>query len=130
MEPRRTPVPVTTAGQWAAMRPGLLVSDALNPDRARTFLIPREDLDLRVKRAGGTCRMWRWERETVDDNPEDGNLQTGRIVHVRDPHGRRILASGIVTLLGMDDGRHRVRDAEPHEAARVLCSEETWPGGR
>ena len=71
--------------------------------------------------------MWRWERETADGDPEDGNLLTGRVVHVRDPHGRRVLASGIVTLLGMEDGRYHVRDAEPHEAARVLCSEQTWP---
>ncbi|MBE3012275.1 hypothetical protein IL992_24210 [Microbispora sp. NEAU-D428] len=151
-EPLRVPVPVTTAGQWAAMRPdkfrrsegsvrwvatppGFLggdpVSTALNPDHAPTFLIPShpfEELDLRVKEAGGTYRMWRWERETAGGDPEDGNLLTGRIVHVRDPHGRRVLASGIVTMLGMDDGRYHVRDAEPHEAARVLCSEKTWPG--
>ncbi|MFF3443267.1 hypothetical protein [Streptosporangium sp. NPDC002721] len=159
MEPREVPVPVTTAGQWAAMRPdrfrpsggsarwvakpiaaGLYdalrqpesfgedpVSGALNPDHAPTFLIPDEKLDLRAKETGGTCRMWRWERETADGEPEDGNLLTGRIVHVRDAHGRRVLASGIVTVLGTDHGHHRVRDAEPHEAARVLCSEGTWP---
>ncbi|MGW3346621.1 hypothetical protein ACWDA3_25180 [Nonomuraea rubra] len=156
-EPRRVPVPVSTAGQWAAMRGegdarrtaatrGLLdpiarmfnvtqedpVSLALNPDRAPTFLIPsrplHEELDLRDKEAGGSYRMWRWERETADGEPPDGHLMTGRVVHVRDVHGRRVLASGIVTMLGMEDGHYRVRDAEPHEAARVLCSEETWPG--
>ncbi|SDK00498.1 hypothetical protein [Nonomuraea jiangxiensis] len=163
MEPRPTPVPVTTAGQWAAMRPDKFrpsegsvrwaptpqgffgadpvarmfnlhhedpVSRALNPDHAPTFLIPsrplHEELDLRDKEKGGTYRMWRWERRTADGKPEDGNLLTGRIVHVRDPHGGRVLASGIVTVLGMEDERYDVRDAEPHEAARVLCSEETW----
>ncbi|MEV4321141.1 hypothetical protein AB0J37_02815 [Microbispora rosea] len=149
-EPRRVPVPVTTAGQWAALRPdkhrpsersvrwvvtppgfpgGDPVSNALNPDHVSTFLIPShpyEEHDLRVKETGGTYRMWRWERETADGDPEDGNLLTGRIVHVRDPHGRRVLASGVVTLLGMEDGRYHVRDAEPHEAARVFCSEKTW----
>ncbi|WP_345560969.1 hypothetical protein [Nonomuraea rosea] len=70
--------------------------------------------------------MWRWERES--GGPEDGSLLAGRIVHARDIHGRRVLTSGIVTMLGMDDGRYHVRDAEPHGAARVVCSEETWPG--
>ncbi|WP_169978987.1 hypothetical protein [Microbispora sp. H10836] len=147
-EPCRVPVPVTTAGQWAAMRPekfrlpgstqlvamllpGLVNGDptscALNPDNAPTFRIPHEEHDLRDKATGGTYRMWRWERETPDGDPEDGNLLAGRIVHLRDPHGRRVLASGIVTLLGRDDRCYLVRDAEPHEAARVLCSEETWP---
>jgi hypothetical protein len=51
----------------------------------------------------------------------------GLTVHVHDLHCRRVLASGIVTMLGREDGRYHVRDAEPHEAARVLCSEETWP---
>jgi hypothetical protein len=159
LEPRRVPVPVTTAERWAAMRPdrfrhsgksvrweatpivaglyealnqpGLFgedpLSGALNPDHAPTFLMPHEKLDLRDKKTGGTYRMWRWEWEAADGDPKDGNLLTGRIVHVRDPHGRRVLASGIVTMLGMDDGRYLVRDAEPHEAARLLCSEETWP---
>jgi hypothetical protein len=31
-----------------------------------------------------------------------------------------------VTILGTEAERHHVRDAEPHEAARVVCSEETW----
>ncbi|MBD3139539.1 hypothetical protein [Microbispora bryophytorum] len=151
LEPRPVPVPVTTAGQWAAMRPDKFrrseggvrwvamppglpwadpVADALNPDNAPTFLIPYQEQhvpDLRTKEPGGTYRMWRWERQTADGNPEDGNLLTGRIVHVRDSLSRRVFASGIVTMLGMDDGRCLVRDAEPHEAARVLCSEETWP---
>lgn len=54
-------------------------------------------------------------------------FEYGLTVHVHDLHCRRVLASGIVTMLGMEDGRYHVRDAEPHEAARVLCSEETWP---
>ncbi|MGI5286738.1 hypothetical protein ACQEVF_25835 [Nonomuraea polychroma] len=74
VEPRRVPVPVTTAEHLIPSRP------------------LHEEFDLRVKQTGGTYRMWR--------------------------------ASGIVTMLGMDDGRYNVRDAEPHEAARVLCSEE------
>ncbi|MEN3536470.1 hypothetical protein AAH991_15250 [Microbispora sp. ZYX-F-249] len=148
-EPCRVPVPVTTAGQWAAMRPemyrlpgsgthlmamllpGLVdgdpVSSGLNPDDVGTFRIPHEEHDLRDKGTGGTYRMWRWERETPDGDPEDGNLLIGRIVHLRDAHGRRVLASGIVTLLGRDGRCWLVRDAEPHEAARVVCSEATWP---
>ncbi|MEV4461051.1 hypothetical protein [Microbispora sp. NPDC049633] len=148
-EPCRVPVPVTTAGQWAAMRPekpriatngaqlmamllpGLVsatpISCALNPDDVPTFRIPHEEHDLSDKGTGGTYRMWRWERATSDGNPEDGNLLTGRIVHLRDPRGRRVFASGIVTLLDRDDRHYLVRDAEPHEAARVLCSEATWP---
>ncbi|WP_336214113.1 hypothetical protein [Nonomuraea sp. LPB2021202275-12-8] len=133
--------------RWAATQQGFLgadpvarmfnlhqedpVSRALNPDHAPTFLTPsrplHEELDLRDRNPGSTYRMWRWEREAADGKPEDGNLLTGRIVHVRDIHGRRVLASGIVTMLGMEDGRHQVRDAEPHEAARVLCAEATWP---
>ncbi|GAA2208459.1 hypothetical protein GCM10009850_039170 [Nonomuraea monospora] len=142
-EPRQVPVPVTAAGQWATMRPGALrlrewtgffghdagpIAGALNPDYASTFLIPDDEVDLRGKRAGGTYRMWRWEWETADGRPHDGNLLTARVVHLRDPHGSRLLASGIVTVLGMEGTRYLVRDAEPHEAARVLCSEETWAG--
>ncbi|AQZ67743.1 unnamed protein product [[Actinomadura] parvosata subsp. kistnae] len=153
---RRVPVPVTTAGQWAAMRPDATgrsgssqwwpagrrlhpfaespLARALNPGRMPTFLLPsrplHEELDLRDKEPGSTYRAWRWERRTADGRPEDGNLLAGRIVHVRDVPGGRVLASGIVTLLGEEeDGRHYVRDAEPHEAARVLCAEETWAEG-
>ncbi|MEV0999489.1 hypothetical protein [Nonomuraea sp. NPDC050202] len=55
----------------------------------------------------------------------------GRQVHARDPRTRQIFASGIVTILRPEryNGRanwYVVRDAEPHEAARVLCSEATW----
>ncbi|UBU13532.1 hypothetical protein [Nonomuraea gerenzanensis] len=146
-EPRRVPVPVTTAGQWAAMRrgattplgweavlPGFFsdgtdpIAGALNPDHASTFRIPDDEVDLRGRSAGGTYRMWRWEWETADGRPHDGNLLTGRVVHLRDHHGHRLLASGIVTMLGVEGRHYLVRDAEPHEAARVLCAEETWPG--
>ncbi|MEV0997086.1 hypothetical protein [Nonomuraea sp. NPDC050202] len=57
-----------------------------------------------------------------------GRPGVSRTVHVRDVHGRRVLAPGIVTILGTEGGSYHVRDAEPHEAARVLCSEETWQG--
>ncbi|YCK33482.1 hypothetical protein ACNF49_05095 [Actinomadura sp. ATCC 39365] len=159
LEHRRVPVPVTTAGQWAAMRPDRFrpsqesvrwtatpqtffdtdpvarmfrltqegpVSRALNPDHAPTF--PYDEPHLLGRDPGDTYRMWRWERQTADGRPPDGNLLTGRIMHVRDVHNGRILASGIVTMLGSMDGHPHVRDAEPHEAARVLCSEQTWPG--
>jgi hypothetical protein len=51
--------------------------------------------------------------------------------HARDPRTRQIFASGIVTILRPEryNGRancYVVRDAEPPEAARVLCSEATW----
>ncbi|MEU5860181.1 hypothetical protein ABZ815_03350 [Nonomuraea sp. NPDC047529] len=155
LEHRRVPVPVTEAGQWAAMRQdrfrspqesvswtapaqdhlgadpiarkfSLLqqdpVSRALNPDHVPAF--PASvDSD---RNPGETYRMWRWETWTADGRPPDGHLRTGRIVHLRDVHEGRVLASGIVTVLHTEDGRRHVRDAEPHEAARVVRAEETW----
>ena len=88
---------------------------------------PSVDGEVGFRDKGGTYRMWRWERETADGRPRDGNLLTGRVLHARDRHRGWVLASGIVTVLDTADGRHHVRDAEPHEAARVLCAEATWP---
>ncbi|WP_157549725.1 hypothetical protein [Nonomuraea candida] len=80
---------------------------------------------------GSSRRMWRWEDDIVDGLPSDGSLVVDRRVHARDPYTRQIFASGIVTILRLErhDGRanrYVVRDAEPHEAARVLCAEATW----
>ncbi|TKK81195.1 hypothetical protein FDA94_33545 [Herbidospora galbida] len=148
-EPRPANVPVTTAGQWAAMRPNRhvdwpatqpeitsvydmirlqavpvdRVAVTLNPDRANTFHLGSDA--LHSGSPGGSHRVWRWEWETADGVPEDGNLRVGRIVHARDTTARRVFVSGIVTVLA-GTGPYTVRDAQPHEAARVLCAEEVW----
>ncbi|GAB1816876.1 hypothetical protein [Herbidospora sp. RD11066] len=122
----RLEVPIESMFGPLAVFPCDPVSDALNPDHALTFQVPLELGDLRDKEPGCTFRAWRWEPDTPDGRPEDGHLLTDRTVHVRDAVGRRVLVSGIVTALGESAGSVKVRDAEPHEAARVLCAEEVW----
>jgi hypothetical protein len=64
----------------------------------------------------------------------DDGLTVDRRILARNPWTRQILVSGIVTVLRRDHDRrgcddtvwYVVRDAEPHEAARVLCAEATW----
>ncbi|WP_062441885.1 hypothetical protein [Herbidospora daliensis] len=154
--PRRAEVPVTTAGQWAAMRPNRhvewpgvqpeirsdlqsvyemirlqsapvdLVATALNPDRATTFQLGSDA--IHSGEPGGSHRAWRWEWETADGVPEDGNMRVGRVVHAHDAAARRVFASGVVTVLASSGSDYTVRDAQPHEAARVLCAEQVWGG--
>ncbi|MFI6816716.1 hypothetical protein ACIBG7_30235 [Nonomuraea sp. NPDC050328] len=85
---------------------------------------------------GVARRLWRWETDYLDGAPPpavDPTFTAGRQVHVTDPFTRRILVSAVVTVLRTDPDRARydgafylVRDAEPHEAARVLCAEAYW----
>ncbi|MGS2645444.1 hypothetical protein [Streptosporangium sp. G12] len=104
------------------------IAEELNPENSRSFSMVYEgrgDMSPGISR-----RLWRWE-DAVGGQPSSGGLTVDRQVHARDPHGRRIFVSGIVTVLRSErfTGRanhYVVRDAEPHEAARVLCAEATW----
>ncbi|WP_329086657.1 MULTISPECIES: hypothetical protein [unclassified Streptosporangium] len=105
------------------------IAEELNPENSRTFSMPYEGRGFLSP--GLSCRLWRWEDDIIGGEPFDGSLTVDRQVHVRYPHSRQIFVSGIVTVLRPEryNGRadhYVVRDAEPHEAARVLCSEATW----
>ncbi|MEW1847270.1 hypothetical protein AB0392_55740 [Nonomuraea angiospora] len=100
----------------------------------RTFSVPVEGRGgLNVPR-GVSRRVWRWEDDMLGGELMDDGLTVDRQILARNPWTRQILVSGIVTVLHRDhDRRSRgdtvwyvVRDAEPHEAARVLCAEATW----
>ncbi|MET9240800.1 hypothetical protein [Nonomuraea sp. NPDC003709] len=107
------------------------IAKDLNPRHAREFSMPYQQRGVERLHPGSTRRLWRWEDEIIDGLPFDESLVVGRQVHARDPYTRQIYASGIVTILRPEryNGRanwYVVREAEPHEAARVLCSEATW----
>ncbi|MEV0971872.1 hypothetical protein [Microtetraspora glauca] len=78
--------------------------------------------------------MWRWEDDFLGGESLDGGLKVDRQILAKDPITRQVFVSGIVTILRRDHERrgnggvswYAVRDAEPHEAARVLCAEATW----
>ncbi|MEV4473347.1 hypothetical protein ACFFR3_40175 [Nonomuraea salmonea] len=99
-----------------------------------TFSVPVEGRGGLYLRPGVSRRVWRWEDDYLGGELVDGGLTVDRQVLARNPWTRQILVSGIVTILRPDPGRapcgdtvwYRVRDAEPHEAARVLCAEATW----
>jgi hypothetical protein len=84
--------------------------------------------------SGVSRRVWRWEDDILGGELMDEGLTVDRQVLARNPWTRQILVSGIVTVLRKDHSRlghgdtvwYVVRDAEPHEAARVLCAEATW----
>ncbi|MBB5139873.1 hypothetical protein HNP84_009637 [Thermocatellispora tengchongensis] len=110
---------------------GELIAEALNPRRVPEFSMPYQQRGVERLYPGTSRRLWRWEDEIIDGEPFDGNLLVDRTVHARDPYTRQIYVSGIVTILRADRRNRRmnwyvVRDAEPHEAARVRCSEATW----
>ncbi|WP_066376531.1 hypothetical protein [Herbidospora mongoliensis] len=100
----------------------------------RTFSVPVEGRGAWHVPAGVSRRVWRWEDDMLGGELMDEGLTVDRQVLARNPWTRQILVSGIVTVLRRDHGRrgcgdtvwHLVRDAEPHEAARVLCAEATW----
>ncbi|MFI6317689.1 hypothetical protein ACIBG8_09230 [Nonomuraea sp. NPDC050556] len=101
---------------------------------ARTFSVPVEGRGAHYVPAGVSRRVWRWEDDLLGGELMDEGLAVERQVLARNPWTRQILVSGIVTVLRRDHDRrgcgdtvwYVVRDAEQHEAARVLCAEATW----
>lgn len=95
-------------------------SAILNRDDARTFVT-----DIRVNKAepGDTCRGWRWESAGA---PDHETLTVNRRVVYEDVMSGTTLVTGIVTVLWRDEEGHHVRDAEPVEAARLICAEAVW----
>ncbi|GLW07875.1 hypothetical protein Misp01_30050 [Microtetraspora sp. NBRC 13810] len=101
---------------------------------SRTFSVPVEGRGALYVPLGVSRRVWRWEDDILGGELMDDGLTVDRQVLARNPWTRQILVSGIVTVLRRDHDRHGyddtvwyvVRDAEPHEAARVLCAEATW----
>ncbi|MFF4623827.1 hypothetical protein [Nonomuraea jabiensis] len=100
----------------------------------RTFSVPVEGRGALYVPAGVSRRVWRWEDDMLGGELMDEGLTVDRQILARNPWTRQILVSGIVTVLRRDHDRrgwddtvwYVVRDAEPHEAARVLCAEATW----
>ncbi|MFF0309238.1 hypothetical protein ACFYSC_17565 [Streptosporangium sp. NPDC004379] len=100
----------------------------------RTFSVPVEGRGALYVPPGVSRRVWRWENDILGGELMDGGLTVDRQVLARNPWTRQVLVSGIVTVLRQDHDRrgcgdtvwYVVRDAEPHEAARVLCAEATW----
>ncbi|YCK39700.1 hypothetical protein ACNF49_38285 [Actinomadura sp. ATCC 39365] len=100
----------------------------------RTFSVPVEGRDADHLRAGVSRRVWRWEDDLLGGELLYEELTVDRQILARNVWSRQILVSGIVTVLRRDHDRpgcgdttwYVVRDAEPHEAARVLCAEATW----
>lgn len=182
---RPVPVPVSTAADWASLRPdprlasrtppraragrrfkdplidryhaeqawrdwssrrdlgedelreradGERIAKELCRDGTPTYSVPIEGRDAWCVPAGVSRRVWRWEDDLLGGELMDDGLTVDRQVLARNPWTRQILVSGIVTVLRRDHDRHCcgdtvryvVRDAEPHEAARVLCAEATW----
>lgn len=95
-------------------------SAILNRDGARTFVT-----DIRVSKAepGDTCRGWRWESAGA---PDHETLTVNRRVVYEDVMSGTTLVTGIVTVLWRDEEGYHVRDAEPVEAARLICAEAVW----
>ncbi|MEV5323202.1 hypothetical protein ACFMQL_32585 [Nonomuraea fastidiosa] len=96
-----------------------------------TFSVP---VERRSVAPGDSLRVWRWETDYLGGALRGGGLTVDRQVVAENPWTRQILVSGIVTILRSDETRHcgggpdwyAARNAEPHEAARVLCAEATW----
>lgn len=113
---------------------GERIARELCRDGARTFSVPIEGRDAWHVPSGVSRRVWRWEDDMLGGELMDGGLTVDRQVLATNPWTRQILVSGIVTVLRRDHDRgacgdtvrYVVRDAEPHEAARVLCAEATW----
>ncbi|WP_336208421.1 hypothetical protein [Nonomuraea sp. LPB2021202275-12-8] len=98
----------------------LRVSTILNPGGARTFTA---DIRTSTPRTGDTCRGWRWEGPGA---PDGESLTVDRHVVYEDVMSGTTLVTGIVTILWRDEEGYHVRDAEPVEAARLLCAEAAW----
>ncbi|MEV0165857.1 hypothetical protein B0I32_1115 [Nonomuraea fuscirosea] len=101
---------------------------------SHTFSVPVDGRGALYVPPGVSRRVWRWEDDMLGGELMDGGLTVDRQVLARNPWTRQVLASGIVTILRRDPQRrgdgdtvwYMARDAEPHEAARVLCAEATW----
>ncbi|MEV7807933.1 hypothetical protein AB0O28_33785 [Microbispora sp. NPDC088329] len=113
------------------------IAEELNPHQRPTFYVYYGDpMALPGAVRGLTCRMWRWEPEIPWKPVRDGEMTCHREVLARDILRRRILVTAIVTIVrveeigGLLSPRYVVRDAEPVEAARVLCAEATWRDDR
>ncbi|MFD0883270.1 hypothetical protein ACFQ08_01655 [Streptosporangium algeriense] len=113
---------------------GERIAKELCRDGTRTFSVPVEGRGALYVPPGTSRRVWRWEDDMLGGELMDDGLTVDRRILARNPWTRQILVSGIVTVLRRDHDRHGfgdtvwyvVRDAEPHEAARVLCAEATW----
>lgn len=94
--------------------------ELLNPDGRHTFAV---DIQAHWPRPGGTYRGWRWD---YADHPAEQTFGVDRRVVFEDVMSGKVLATGIVTVIGADGGQFVVRDAEPAEAARFHCAETAW----
>ncbi|GAA3132515.1 hypothetical protein [Streptosporangium carneum] len=96
--------------------------EILNPDGRHTFTA---DIQAYSPWVGGTYRGWRWDHA---DRPAHETFGVGRRVVHHDVMSGQVLVTGIVTVLGGGRGgkEYEVRDAEPAEAARLLCAEAVW----
>ncbi|GIH28484.1 hypothetical protein Aph01nite_67940 [Acrocarpospora phusangensis] len=110
------------------------IAAELTRGRARTFSMPVDGRGSHYLSPGISLRLWRWEDDILGGASPDRGLTVDRQILAKNPRTRQIFVSGIVTILRHDPDRsgygdvtwYVVRDAEPHEAARVLCSEATW----
>ncbi|MFI6294612.1 hypothetical protein ACIBEJ_23685 [Nonomuraea sp. NPDC050790] len=122
-------------GEWLREEAdGERIAKELTRRESRTFSMPVEGRGALYVKSGVSRRLWRWEDDYLGGELMDDGLTVDRQVLAKNPWTRQILVSGIVTILRRDFERHGggdvvwyvVRDAEPHEAARVLCAEATW----
>ncbi|MEU1388059.1 MULTISPECIES: hypothetical protein [unclassified Nonomuraea] len=110
------------------------IAKELCRDGTRTFSVPVEGRGAFHVPAGVSRRVWRWEDDMLGGELLYEELTVDRQILARNVWTRQILVSGIVTVLRRDRDRpgrgdtawYVVRDAEPQEAARVLCVEATW----
>ncbi|MEV1170661.1 hypothetical protein [Nonomuraea sp. NPDC049784] len=121
--------------EWLRERAdGERIAEELSRGESLPFSMPVEGRGVEYLSAGTTRRMWRWEDDFLGGESRDGGLTVDRRIHAKDLLTRQVFVSGIVTILRREEDRsvyggvmrYVVRDAEPHEAARVLCAEATW----
>ncbi|WP_336212195.1 hypothetical protein [Nonomuraea sp. LPB2021202275-12-8] len=121
-------------GEWLRERAdGERIAKELSRAGSRPFSIPVEGRGAEHVPPGISLRLWRWEDDYLGGEPLDGGLTVDRRILAKNPVTRQVFVSGIVTTLRRNFERsggglawYVVRDAEPHEAARVLCAEATW----